>query len=336
MTNACVHPECTVLETGRCLLNNDPGTCPERKGTATDSGKVVGTQTIPPPLDRPASRPRFPHSLTLNSDEIRDLTGKRYHRLIGILGSPDAGKTAVLVSLYLLLAKERLDGFHVADSYTLTAFDDISKGARRWNRGNSPEQITVHTEQPDERPAGFLHLRLRRSSDGSVFDLLLPDLPGEWSNELIDHNRTDRLSFLKGADLLWVTLDGKKLSNLTTRQQVLHRAHVLFQRISQFLSPHIPPVLLVISHLDLGTPEVQSIKSLEAEARRFGISLIVANVASFSDVIAVTPGLGICELINLTTKVQNSDHVTSFWPDRQRSNTVRYALRFRDWSRNES
>ena len=59
---------------------------------------------------------------------------QRYVRLVAILGEPAAGKTACLVSLYLLLARGRLEGFAFADSTTLRGFEEISRGARRWNR----------------------------------------------------------------------------------------------------------------------------------------------------------------------------------------------------------
>src|SRR5206468_4014081 len=110
----------------------------------------------------------------------------------------DAGKTAALVSLYLLVSRDKLGGRHFADSRSLMGFDQISHGARRWNEGALPDQLTVHTELGDDRSAGFLHLRLR-SDDGETVDILLPDLPGEWTAALIDSNRVDRLEFLKTA-----------------------------------------------------------------------------------------------------------------------------------------
>ena len=222
----CLRPECTVAETGRCLLNNDPASCPERTGPPVQTPSLIDINTIAaPPLEKPVERPRFPHSLAFGPEEIRLLTGGRYHFLAGILGSPKAGKTALLVTLYLLAANGKLEGYQIADSQTLMGIDDISRGARRWNQGQGPEEMTIHTESADERTAGFLHLRLKRLNDGKMLDLLLPDLPGEWSDSLIDHKRIDRLSFLKSADVLWLTIDGADL--IKSRQQVLHRTQLL-------------------------------------------------------------------------------------------------------------
>jgi Double-GTPase 2 len=323
----CLRPECTVAETGRCLLNNDPATCPERTETSVPASSLADISAIAtPPLESPVERPRFPHSLAFNPEEIRSLTGCHYHFLAGILGSPKAGKTALLVSLYLLAANGKLEGYQIADSQTLMGIDDVSRGARRWNQGQLPEEMTIHTELADERTAGFLHLRLKRLSDGKILDLLLPDLPGEWSESFINHRRTDRLSFLKSADVLWLTIDGAEL--MKSRQQVLHRTQLLFQRIKAFLQPQAPKIILVISHLDRGEPEERSVKVLEAEAKRHGLALSIINVASFSDDPAVAPGTGLLELLMATFEAGARSR-TAFWPDSERPNGGRNILRFR-------
>jgi hypothetical protein len=285
-----------------------------------------------PPLEKPAERPRFPHSLALNPDEIRMLTGGRYHFLVGILGAPKAGKTALVVSLYLLAANGKLEGYQFADSQTLMGLDDISRGSRRWNEGQAPEEMTSHTEEADERTAGFLHLRLKRLCDDRMFDLLLPDLPGEWSDSLIDHNRTDRLSFLKSADVLWITIDGADL--LKSRQQVLHRTQLLLKRIKTFLGPQTPKIIIAISHFDRGKPEERSTRVLEDEAKRQELAMSIINVASFSDEDSVAPGTGLLELLIGTFEPGGASQ-TAFWPDSERPSTGRFISRYRDsmWSR---
>jgi hypothetical protein len=318
----CARPECTVAETGRCLLNNDPASCPERTGPPSQASLLTDISAITtPPLEKPAERPRFPHSLAFSSEELRALTGGHYHFLAGILGSPKAGKTALLVSLYLLVANGKLEGYQIADSQTLMGIDDISRGTRRWNQGQIPEEMTTHTEPPDERTAGFLHLRLKRLNDGKILDLLLPDLPGEWSDSLINHKRTDRLSFLKSADVLWLTVDGADL--VKSRQQVLHRTQLLFQRIKPFLESQAPKIIVVISHLDRGEPEERSIKVL-----RHGLELSIINVASFSDEQTIEPGTGLLDLLKATFDIGASSRA-AFWPDIERTPVGRYILRFR-------
>ena len=218
-----------------------------------------------PPLERPLEHPRFPHSLALGPEGIRILTAGRYFFLAGVLGSPKAGKTALFVSLYLLAANGKLSGYQFTDSLTIMGIDEISRGARWWNQGQVPDEMTVHTEIPDERTPGFLHLRLKRISDGKLLDLLLPDIPGEWSDSLIDEKRTDRLEFIKSADVLWLTIDGKDLRD--ARQHTLHRVQLMLQRLSGLLKPQLPQVLVVVSHLDGGEPEPRSISFIEEEGK---------------------------------------------------------------------
>jgi hypothetical protein len=309
MNHACRKTDCTVLETGVCLLNSDPTTCPERLPVSTDLSR--STTTIDPPLSAPARNPKFPSSLTLTPEAVREASGDRAFRLIGILGAPDAGKTAILVSLYLLLSTNKLSGFKFADSMSLFGLDETSRGARQWNKGQPPDQMTSHTELLDHRTPGFLHLRLRDKTSGARQDLLLPDLPGEWSTSLIDSNRVDRLEFLKSADVIWITIDGRQL--IETAQYVIHRTVLLFERLARFLGPGVPPLLVVISHKDFGEPSKLSLDTLKAEAVRLKLSINIVQVASFSQNPQIEPGTGIAELIDIS--LRNAVSRSAFWPD---------------------
>ena len=305
------------------MLNNDPATCPERIPSETPTVDLASA------LEPPKRRPRFTSSSSLAPEDIAKLSQKQYCNLIGILGAPDAGKTALLVSLYLLLSRRKLVNYKFLNSLSIRAFDEISRGARRWNQGRAPEQMTSHTELPDERVPGFLHLRLQQLNTRTKFDFVLPDLPGEWSTSLIDHCRVDRLQFLKSADLLWLTIDGRQLSQPKLRQQVLHRTSLLFERVASLLAPEIPPVFLVISHLDLGIPEERNLKILGEEATRFGINAKPLSIASFSDNRKVNPGAGIPDLLNETIARLAPNKLLPFWPDKDPVENQRFALQFR-------
>jgi hypothetical protein len=295
-----------------------------------DSSVTEATDvTVPPPLSAPERNPQFPSSLTLTPDALRKESGGRMFRLVGVLGPPDAGKTAIFVSLYLLLSAGKLKGFNFADSMSLLAFDEISRGARRWNHGQPPEQMTNHTEPPDDRTAGFLHLRLRDRKTGTPHDILLPDLPGEWSTSLIDSSRVDRLGFLKAADVIWVTVDGRQLIQPLTRQQALHRTGMLLQRVSEFLAPNVPPVFVVISHKDIGDPSEESLRKLDSVARRWNLPIQILQVSSFSDNEAMEPGTGIAELVSASLKSASPTTPAALWPDATFSASDRQFLNFR-------
>lgn len=309
MSTACKQESCTVGETGTCLLNNDPAICPHRIKSDGSLAPDVSVETAP--LQEPPKNPRFPLSLSLTPPQARELMASRYCRLIGILGAPDAGKTAALVSLYLLLARNKLTGIYFADSRTLMSFDEISAGARRWDEGKIPVQLTAHTELQDERSAGFLHLRLKPDGQEPV-DILLPDLPGEWTTSLVDKNRVDRLQFLKAADLVWLMVDGRQLSAPETRQWALHRTKLLIQRFAELVAP-VPPVILVITRRDKSEIDAATIEELKTAARATGLTLTVVQIASFADDGDVEPGTGISDLVHVSIKPRTDE--CTFWPD---------------------
>jgi hypothetical protein len=208
------------------------------------------------------------------------------------------------------------------------AFEEISRGARRWNEGRPPEQMTNHTEPAAERTAGFLHLRMREISTDTPVDFLLPDLPGEWSTSLVDSNRVDRLGFLKSVDAIWLMLDGQQLIKPQTRQHSLHRTKLIMQRLATFLAPELPAMIIVISRRDLGTPGPEIMKNLEDEATRLGIVMMAVHIASFSDQGQVLAGTGIAELISKSINHPSSTHPV-FWPDNAAVAGKRSALNFR-------
>tara|TARA_R110001592_G_scaffold3525_25_gene20089 strand:- start:1391 stop:2416 length:1026 start_codon:yes stop_codon:yes gene_type:complete len=334
METQCSRENCTVAETGKCLLSNDPQTCPERAGNNSDliesHAEEIADEAstdADSTLAEPEALPKFVSSLSLGVENVHELMQEQYCRVVGVLGTPDAGKTASLVSLYLLLAHDKLENFSFLNSKTLMAFEEISQGARRWNDGQTPEQMTSHTQIADGRSAGFLHLRLKEHKTDNIFDFILPDLPGEWTTSLIDSNRTDRLSFLKAAEVLWIMLDGQKL--MDEPKYAAHRACKLLDRAQQFFEGAKPPIKIVITRLDEGTPEKSVIEKLEKKASDCGFVASVIQIASFSDHDTIAPGAGLSELI-LSTIDSVADEKPAFWPDSVDGNQNRAILNFRN------
>ena len=324
----CLNSECTVAQTGVCLLNYQPADeCPnwvsDHKEDLTDETSLTHAEPV---LPAPEDNPRFPPSVALGVEDVCALMGKEYCRVIGLLGVPDSGKTACLVSLYLLLAHNSVDDFTFADSKSLMALDELSRGARIW-QGTMPEQMTAHTELGDSRSAGFLHFKLNRKSDCTRLHLLIPDLPGEWSTDLIDHNRTDRVKFLRAADTIWVMVNGQTLIEKDERLGTIHRTNLLIDRIAEFFSPDVPTVRLVVTHLDLGKPDEESLQKLREHVAQNGIDLSISYIASFSKTEEIPAGAGISDLIAKTVAgpISGGD----FWPDGlETAYGSRSALRF--------
>ena len=299
----CGRADCTVAETGECLLNNDPASCPERIAVEEESG-----------TDGP-KREYFPPSRACTLTDARSLMARRYMHIVGVLGEPDAGKTACLVSLYLLLSRNKLEGFGFADSTTLRGLEEISRGARRWNRAQPPEELTHHTKLTSDRSASFLHLRIVPSEGAAAaVDLLMSDLPGEWTTELISKRRVDRLAFLKRADVIWLVVDGDRLRQPETRQQLRHRINLLSTRLGTFLDDMKPPLIFVVTRRDHGALERESLAELRALAERTGFDADVVEVASLTDADGdVKPGHGIGDLLAKTTTHPAGAH--TLWPE---------------------
>ena len=302
MTLKCTQPDCTIGETGTCLLNNEPSECPQR---------IVEQQSHATDGVQGATGARFPTSRAYTLESAKRMMAERYVHVVGIVGESDAGKTGCLVSLYLSVAHRRLDRFAFADSRTLMGFEEVSQGARRWNEGRMPEQMTDHTVLDDERTAGFLHMRLRRSDDSGEFDLLCSDLPGEWTTDLIEANRVDRLAFLRRSDVIWLVIDGRETINREQRQVCFQRVKELIGRLADFLGGG-RRLILVVTRRDSGPPNDLVVSRMCAEATARGFETEAVEVASFADKGAeVVAGFGIGRLIEKTMTF--STHVGPLW-----------------------
>ncbi len=326
----CRLSECTFNVTGACVLNRPVEECSNRRDPREAvpgiEYEVEGSVRTSSPLtdERPSvdlggavltspdETPRLPSSLTMGLEEATLLMARRNTTMVGILGLPDSGKTACLVSAYLLLANGRFEGYDFANSATLMAFEQISRGSRHWTKGDEPGKLTIHTEMTDDRRAGFLHFRLRRQEDARFFDMLVPDLPGGWSTALIEKNDSDRFSFLGSASVIWLMVEGRACPRAETEKEGMDPAEMLVERLSTILPTPRPRVILVPSWRDIGEFPADAYESICRAGRGHGMEIALAPIASFSfgD---VTPGSGIASLIDMT--LNHDRAVPEFWPD---------------------
>jgi CBS domain-containing protein len=301
MSPLCNQPDCTVGLTGRCLLNNAPDACPHRSSTMgnadLDNGGLVGAAS----LARRCVAP-FSGGVSLGNERAVQVICSRPTHLVAIFGPPNSGKTAALVSLYLLLAHAKLSNFEFRRSKTLSSFDRLASGARRWNDGLMPEEMTAHTEQKDDRNAGFLHLRVLELPQRRVADLLIPDLPGEWSERLVDRNENHRFPFMDRADAVWIFVDGASLDDPRQRQRSIHRFHLLLRRVASLLPVDcVTPVVGVVTRKDLCRAVAgRRTHELRVDSGGSHIELSIIEVASFSADPTVPPGTGLEAVLRAT------------------------------------
>jgi hypothetical protein len=336
--SACRLSECTFNVTGQCVLNRPVEQCSNRVGPGGAADRIEeddeadnGTRALGPStagissadlggavLASPDETPRLPSSLTMGLEEAASLMTRRHTTMVGILGLPNSGKTACLVSAYLLLAKGGFEGYDYVDSASLMAFEQISRGSRHWAKGDEPGQLTAHTEMADDRQAGFLHFRLRRRLDGRFFDMLMPDIPGEWSRALIDKANGERFAFLGSASVIWLMVDGRTFADPKTKRYATYRAEMLVERLSAILPTPRPRVILVPSWRDIGEFPADSYDSICEEGLKHGMDIALAPIASFSfgD---VPPGSGVASLIDMT--LNHDRPAPDFWPDERSAGT---------------
>ena len=333
MTGSCKFDGCTVDDTGTCALERAPALCDNRtKGKAESASCDTGgdaPEIGAPVLASPSKPPSFPPSGTLGTEDIDRMMSSRYVTVVGILGEPDAGKTACLASLYLLVSNGILRGWSFSRSSSLMGLEDIARGAREWNEGHPPEQMTLHTEMADDRQAGFLHLRLKRASDGRRVDFVLPDLPGEWTKTLVVSKRTDRLEFLKAADTVWLVVDGKALRQKPMRLGAIAKLGQLAGRLQNMTEDSAPRVLVVVTHRDMGKLDQNARELLTAELAKHAVSAEIVEVAPFAEGGACTAGFGIDELIDITAG--RPPERPPFWATRASTPGARAFLSYRRW-----
>lgn len=339
MSGSCRFDGCTFDQTALCALERDPSTCanraPQDEATATladasgyDNVASKSADLGSPVLVQPVHMSAFASSRSLGLEDLNVLMGTRYVNVVGILGDPESGKTACLASLYLLISHAMLEGWSFADSKSLAAFEEIAGGARDWNDGQAPEQMTVHTELADDRSPGFLHLRLIRLSDGRRVDLALPDVPGEWTQALVTTARADRLDFMKSAEAIWIVLDGRTLVDIEKRQGLIARVGQLAGRLNTMLDGRIPRLLIVVTHHDQHSVGDDVSSRLQKELIRRGAKAEIVGVAPFSDQPKKVPaGFGIAELINMT--VGEPTERPAFWQSTEPAESDRAYLSYR-------
>jgi hypothetical protein len=276
---SCAREDCTAALTGHCLESHDnPAECPH-----ASAGVASAIESASLPVVR-----RFHAGHELGLRDALTVSRARYAHLVALLGVSDAGKTCFLTSLYLnachgLLAPD----YRFAGSLTLQGLELRARGLRSWNKdGSLPEQVTEHTALADPRTPAFVHLALDSSSSTHKrIELLLSDLPGEWTSQLVDRaDKSSKFDFVARADSVMIALHGPRLAANATKHQDVAMTKQLFERLKQNvnLGTDIPIVLLVTRIDELNGDVPDCMRDLERHARDVGYLTKTIGVASIS------------------------------------------------------
>jgi hypothetical protein len=309
---ACKKADCTIAATGKCLeAHPTPQECPFYISEPDDQENGPDSPDLEPNSEPDAAEAdgsrSFHAGLELGFAEAQELARSRYVHLVAILGATNAGKTCLLVSIYLMAVNRMLAPFRFAGSRTLLGFEHRARGLRKWDKGQLPAEFADHTRLGDPRSPSFVHIALNEESDSSKRrEMLLTDLPGEWTTDLI--NRADsasRFHFLARADAVLITLDGPRLVAPETRQQEIMQAENLLQRLAQAVTlPTTIRIILLVSKCDeLLNGAAASTAALKAYSSDLGYETEVIETAAISrDPNRVANGHGILDLLKLILK----------------------------------
>jgi hypothetical protein len=291
MDGTCENPNCTVATTGNCLLSQpDPKECPHFRSSSgvVDAPLAIDTVKVGDKVSgiKKDGGRKFHLGNELGAEDAVEIMRARYTHLIGVLGSTDAGKTCLLSSLYLMASGGTLPaGYQFAGSLTLQAFQDRARGVREWQDGKLPAQLADHTILTDPRQPSLLHLAVRESAgERRRFDLLLTDLPGEWTDNLVLHSaNAASFDFLQRADGIVLVVDGTLLMS--------EKRHIELQHMRQFverlanevkLSRDIPFVVLVSKSDEIGMQIPGAAAELKEHIESFGFATTTISAAAFS------------------------------------------------------
>lgn len=310
-TAACSKTDCTIGTTGKCLeAHAPPETCPFfLKETASDVDEPETAQKqVESPSDDEAesdSGRDFPAGLELGYADVLSLSRSRYVHVVAVLGPTNAGKTCLLISLYLLALNRMLSPhFRFAGSRTLLGFEHRARGLRKWDQGALPAEFADHTRLGDPRAPSFVHIAFDEDETSSKRrEFLFTDLPGEWTTDLIDRAETaNRFQFLSRADAVVVVLDGPRLAAAETRQQEIMQTEHLLQRLVETIKlPLTTPIVFVVSKCDELTGNPADLAAqVQQRAVAYGFQSVIIETAAISrEPNRVANGHGMCRLLQV-------------------------------------
>lgn len=298
----CSRQDCTFAITGTCLESIDDPTrrCPNVQAQ-------IDAPTNPRERDQGGDDiqgdfvRQFPSGLELGFQDVARLMRSNYTKLIGVLGQVEAGKTCLFTSMYLLLTGRYLcPHYRFVTSETLLGFEQRARHLRDWSNGGVPDQIVDHTQLGHSRSPAFLHLAIS-DEHGSRHDLVLPDLPGEWTTRLLsDASASERFTFLSRSDVVLIVLEAPKFSNSRTRNNAVTDAKHLFARLANDIRlPKAIPIVLAVTKCDETDGKIPEELNLVTDfAVDCGFTVKIVALAAFpTDASKIPTGFGIDSLL---------------------------------------
>ena len=248
MTFRCTHEGCFPDTT--CAMGHlDRTQCEHWKSTETaveEEGVTVQSETETSDIPW--------NGYVLGTSDFAILGGRGRPAIIGLIGSPDSGKTSLLVYLYMWLLKHgHIGEWQFAGSWTLGGWESVVQQSR-WT-GDPPPSFPPHTSSTGRHP-GVLHITLRCPESGQLRDVMFTDAPGEWFTQW---SRTPSAAASEGArwvvqhsDALLLLIDSGALADIEKLPATRRATRDLIERIS---ADAMSPVAVVWTKNDVDVPD---------------------------------------------------------------------------------
>jgi len=200
---------------------------PAQQNSLPDAIEDTSSETKVNPITEP-KYVELPSGMALDAKESLVITCEYPTQLIVLAGGEASGKTTMLASIYESFNEGPFAGYVFAGSRSLIGFEQISYLNRLPSGLHVPE---TERTNPSE-PVLFYHLSLRNDIGMKIarYDVLFAAVSGELFRLARDSiEGATELTFIKRADVLAILVDGAKLADIKTREQVLVEADTLLR-----------------------------------------------------------------------------------------------------------
>lgn len=236
----CTNPECDIADGISCEKGHlNPSDCENLIKLEEADGQLVD-DTIT------STYKVFWSGTHLGFKGLQKLSDVRKPLIIGIIGPAEAGKSTLLLTLYLqILSGKKLSFGDFWASYTLESWEALAKNSRFSSPLSTPN-FPLRTPRGDARTPGFLHLSFRGEND-VIQDVIFIDAPGEWFNQWSTNPNLAQGAdwVITHSDLLIITSDSEKLSHEDTKIRGSTRNDIssIFDRLKDY--PYAKHIALV-------------------------------------------------------------------------------------------
>lgn len=232
ITHKCKLADCNVDKDGTCQEGH------EVLEECSNYISPIGQENSDPAIIKSLSENgqaenliELPAGKDLDDDSMLAISIANPTRIIVIAGPSDSGKTTLIASIYEKFGEGSFAGYTFAGSDTLRGFEFRCFLSRIDSGQTEPD--TERTREAFDK--GFLHLKVRANNfDRPPQDLLFSDISGETYRKVRDsEEECKKLTIIKYADHIVLTLDGDKLRKKEARQEPARDAINLLRRFNQ-------------------------------------------------------------------------------------------------------